>query len=113
MLRELREDKQLPLWKAAHAAGMDSTSLSKIELGQRFPTASQTAELAKFFGVSATELESMRMAERFLNDNSHNPAAAALALPRIRESAAASFVNRKRTAVNYRSKAVQKSKKKA
>jgi transcriptional regulator with XRE-family HTH domain len=111
-LRQLREDRQLPLWKVAHAAEMDSTLLSKIELGQRFPTPGQTAALAKFFAVGATELESMRMAERFLSDNGHNPAAAALALTRIQESAASSFVNRKRVSVNYRSKAVQKSKKK-
>ena len=111
-LRELREDRQLPLWKVAHAAEMDSTLLSKIELGQRLPTPGQTAALAKFFRVGATELESMRMAERFLSDNGHNRAAAAMALTRIQETTASAFVNRKRAAVNYRTKPVQKSKKK-
>lgn len=112
-LRRQREDRALPLWKVASAAEMDSTLLSKIELGQRLPTQEQAAALAKFFGVDPIELESMRMAEKFLHDNGHNPAAAALALARIQETAGSDFVNRKRTAVNYRTKPVQKSKKKA
>jgi HTH-type transcriptional regulator, competence development regulator len=98
-LRRLREDRQLPLWKVAHAAEMDSTLLSKIELGQRLPTREQTARLAKFFSVNNTELESMRMAERFLSDNEHDPEAAALALARIRESASEYFVKKRRRAV--------------
>jgi hypothetical protein len=113
MLRRLREDRHLPLWKAAHSAQMDSTLLSKIELGQRLPTQEQTAALAKFFGADETEFESMRMAEKFLSDNGDNPAAAALALTRIQESATPVLVDRKRIAVNYRTKTVQKSKKKA
>jgi transcriptional regulator with XRE-family HTH domain len=95
-LRHLREARQLPLWKVAHAAEMDSTLLSKIELGQRLPTREQTARLAKFFGANATELESMRIAERFLSDNDHDPKAAALALARIRESAGEYFAKRRK-----------------
>jgi transcriptional regulator with XRE-family HTH domain len=99
MLRDFREERDLPLWKVAHVAEMDSTLLSKIELGQRLPTPEQTARLAKFFGANATELESMRMAERFLSDNSHDLKAAALALTRIRESAGEYFVKNRRKAV--------------
>jgi transcriptional regulator with XRE-family HTH domain len=95
-LRALREKGNLPLWKVAHAAEMDSTLLSKIELGQRLPTQEQTAALAKFFGVGVTELESIRMADKFLSDNGHNPAAATMALARIRESAGEYFSKRKR-----------------
>ena len=91
---------------------MDSTLLSKIELGQRLPTFEQTAALAKYFRVDATEFESMRIAEKFLNDHGHNPAAAALALARIQETTASALVNRKRAAVNYRAAPVRKSKKK-
>jgi HTH-type transcriptional regulator, competence development regulator len=98
-LRHLRETRHLPLWKVAHAAEMDSTLLSKIELGQRFPTREQTAALAKFFSANTTELESMRMAERFLSENTHDPKAAALALIRIRESAPEYFA-KKRKAVS-------------
>jgi transcriptional regulator with XRE-family HTH domain len=95
-LRALREKGNLPLWKVAHAAEMDSTLLSKIELRQRLPTPEQTAALAKFFGADCTELESMRMAEKFLSDNGHNPAAAALAAVRIRENAGEYFAKKKR-----------------
>jgi hypothetical protein len=41
----------------------------------------------------------MRMAERFLSDNEHDPEAAALALARIRESASEYFVKKRRRAV--------------
>ena len=74
---------------------MDSTLLSKIELGQRLPTPAQTAALAKFFRVALTELEGRRMAEKFLSDNGHNPAAAALALTRIQESSGEYSVKRR------------------
>jgi transcriptional regulator with XRE-family HTH domain len=95
-LRQLREHRKLPLWKVAHAAEMDSTLLSKIELEQRLPTNEQTEALAKFFGVPINELASMRMAEKFLAENGHNPKAAALALNRIRESAGEYLVKTKR-----------------
>jgi transcriptional regulator with XRE-family HTH domain len=83
---------------------MDSTLLSKIELGQRLPTHEQTAALAKFFDVDVTELEGMRMAEKFLSDNGHNPAAAALAAARIRESTGEYFMKRKRATASKRRK---------
>jgi transcriptional regulator with XRE-family HTH domain len=76
---------------------MDSALLSKIELGLRLPTSEQTAALARFFGVDVDELESMRMAEKFHSDNGHNPAAAALAVARIHESAGEYRVKRKPT----------------
>ena len=76
---------------------MESALLSKIELGLRLPTHEQTAALARFFEADANELESMRMAEKFLSDNGHNPAAAALAAARIRESAGEYLVKRKPT----------------
>jgi transcriptional regulator with XRE-family HTH domain len=100
----LREKKGLPQWKVAAAAQMDSTHLSKIELGQRLPTREQTAALAIFFGTDVTELESMRMAERFVSDNGHNPRAAALAAARIHESAGEYFVKTKRTTTSKRRK---------
>jgi transcriptional regulator with XRE-family HTH domain len=103
-LRALREKKNLPLWKVAHAAEMDSTRLSKIELGQRLPTQEQTAALAKFFSIAVNELESMRMAEKFLSDNGHNPTAATLALTRIRESAGEYFVKKKGATASKRTK---------
>jgi transcriptional regulator with XRE-family HTH domain len=92
----------LPLWKIAHALKMDPTLLSKIQRGQRPPTPAQTAALAKYYKLDETELESMRMAEKFLNDNGHNPAAAALAAARIRESASEYRVKKQPTAASKR-----------
>jgi transcriptional regulator with XRE-family HTH domain len=73
---------------------MDAALLSKIERGQRLPTPEQTVALAKYFSVEATKWEGMRMAEKFLSDNGHNPAAAALAAARIKESAGEYLVKR-------------------
>ena len=101
------------MWQVAHAARMDSALLSKIEHGQRLPTAEQAAAFAKFFGADAMAWEARRIAEKFFSDNGHNPAAAALALTHMQENAADHFVNTKRVAVNYRAKSVRKSKKKA
>jgi hypothetical protein len=83
---------------------MDSTLLSKIELGRRLPTQEQTAALAKFFDADVNEFESMRMAEKFLNDNGHNPAAAALAATRIHETAGEYFVKTKRVTASKQTK---------
>ena len=74
-LRRMRKEKGLPLRSVAAAAEMDSTLLSKIELGQRLPTEPQTRALAKFFGVAFEELEAKRLAEHFWMDHGGSPAA--------------------------------------
>ena len=53
---------------------MDSALLSKIELGQRLPTVSQLAALAKFFGLDAAALEARRLAEELWRTHGDNPA---------------------------------------
>lgn len=75
-LRRLREQRGLPLREIAAAAGMDQAHLSKIELGQRLPTASQTAALARFFQQDLVELEAHRIAEKFRRKHLGSPAAA-------------------------------------
>lgn len=75
-LRELRHAKGEPLRVVAAAADIDSTLLSKIELGQRLPTEQQTAAFAVYFGVSAEDMEAKRLAEKFWMENRNNPAAA-------------------------------------
>jgi transcriptional regulator with XRE-family HTH domain len=60
----------------AGAAGIDSTLLSKLELNQRLPTPEQTRALAKFFSMSADELEARRIATKFWQDFGSSPAAA-------------------------------------
>lgn len=99
-LRGLREKQDFPLWKVAAAAEMDAALLSKIELGKRPATPRQVELLAKFFRMSATELESMRIAEKVLSENDSNPAALALALIRIQESAGEYRVNRRRASAS-------------
>lgn len=85
-LRELRQAKGLPLRTVAAAAEIDSTLLSKIELGQRLPTEDQAKALAAFFDVPADDLEAKRITARFWQENNSNPAAAKAAMM-IRESA--------------------------
>ncbi len=87
-LRELRQARGLPLRSVAAAAEIDSTLLSKIELGQRLPTEDQSRALASFFGVAADDLEAKRITARFWQENNSNPAAAKAAMM-IRESAPA------------------------
>jgi transcriptional regulator with XRE-family HTH domain len=75
-LRRLREQRALPLRAVAAATGMDQAHLSKAELGQRLPTAAQTAALARFFQHDPVEWEARRIAQKFRQDHSDNPAAA-------------------------------------
>ncbi|MCO5069195.1 MAG: helix-turn-helix domain-containing protein [Kiritimatiellae bacterium] len=87
LLRRLRKERKLPLRIVAGAAEMDSTLLSRIELGLRLPTEEQTRAFAAFFKVSFEELEAKRLAERFWMDHGESPAAEKAA-NLIREQAA-------------------------
>src|SRR2546425_1535400 len=75
-LRQLRIDRNLPLRAVAAEAEMDSAVLSKVELGQRVPTAEQMSKLAKFFRLDETEAEGRRIAEKFRHEHHENPKAA-------------------------------------
>ena len=74
-LRQLREERKLPLRAVAAAAEMDQAHLSKAELGQRLLTAAQVAAIAKFFKEDGTQMEARRIAEKFRMDHADNPAA--------------------------------------
>lgn len=74
-LRQLREERELPLRAVADAADMDLAHLHKIELGQRLPTEDQTVKLAKFFKLDETETQARRIAEEFRRYYADNPAA--------------------------------------
>ena len=86
-LRRLRQKRGVPLRVVAAAAEMDSTHLSKIELGDRLPTESQTKALAAFFQTPFEKLESRRLAERFWHECGASPAVW-LAASLIKEQAA-------------------------
>lgn len=73
-LRQLRKAKKLPLRAVAAVADMDSTLLSKIELGQRLPTEDQVRAIAAFYKVSADEMEAKRIAEKFIREHKDSPA---------------------------------------
>ena len=90
---------------------MDSSLLCKIERGNRLPTDEQATALARYFEVPPVQIESALMAEKFLKNAAKNPAAAALALARIEESAGEYRVSKAPTAANKPPRAVNKPKK--
>lgn len=74
-LRQMRDEKGVPLRVVAAAADMDQAHLSKIELGQRIPTEKQAAAMARYFGIDSHDMEARRIAEKFRQDFADNPAA--------------------------------------
>ena len=74
-LRQMRDEKNVPLRVVAAAAEMDQAHLSKVELGYRVPTDKQAAALARYFDVDSHEMEARRIAEKFRQDFADNPAA--------------------------------------
>jgi HTH-type transcriptional regulator, competence development regulator len=75
-LRQLREERGLPLRTVAAAAEMDQAHLSKVELGQRLPTAGQTSAIAKFFKIDPIQMDARRIAEKFRMQHGSTAAAA-------------------------------------
>ena len=55
-LKELRKDKKMTLIVLMQATGIDKTSLSRCERGERLPNLDEIVILAKFFKVSADYL---------------------------------------------------------
>jgi len=74
-LRQLREERELPLREVAEAAEMDWAHLQKIEQGQRLPTEEQMTRLARFFHLDQTDAQARRIAEEFRRYYAGNPAA--------------------------------------
>ena len=74
-LRQLRNDRELPLRIVADAAGMDLAHLQKIELGRRLPTETQARKLAGFFRIEVTDFLARRIVERFRQEFADHPAA--------------------------------------
>lgn len=74
-LRQLREERRLPLRTVAAAVEIDSTLLSHIERGTRLPTPAQSENLAAYFNLPKEEFEAIRLAEKFFRENQDNPAA--------------------------------------
>jgi len=92
-LREQREERKLSLWQVAAQAEMDSTLLSKIELGHRLPTKRQAELLANFFQLPIGEVEGRRIVESFWREHANNPSVGEAVL-KLQETAPAHIVNK-------------------
>jgi transcriptional regulator with XRE-family HTH domain len=65
-IRNLRLQQNVPLRVVAAAVEIDSTLLSRIELGERFPTPEQLARFADYFQLPQVELSAQVIADRII-----------------------------------------------
>lgn len=79
-IRKLRQDREEPLRVVAAAVGIDSTLLSKLEHGDRFPTEIQISNFAKFFKLSEGELKGRVIADKVTSEYNDDDAALHAAL---------------------------------
>ncbi|MCX6902954.1 MAG: helix-turn-helix transcriptional regulator [Verrucomicrobia bacterium] len=63
-IRKKRQEREQPLRVVAAAVEIDSTLLSKLERGERFPTEEQIAKFAKVFKLSEQELKGRVIADK-------------------------------------------------
>ncbi len=74
-IRKIRQDREQPLRIVAAAVGIDSTLLSKLEHGDRFPTEAQISKFAKFFKVQEGELKGRVIADKVTSEYEDDDAA--------------------------------------
>jgi len=72
-IRALRKQRAEPLRVVAAAIEIDSTLLSKIERGERFPTDAQTAKFARYFDIPQDELVAQVIADRIVSAYGYQP----------------------------------------
>ena len=72
-LRSLREQQGVPLRVVAAAADLDSTLLSKIELGDRLPTDTQAEALALYYKIPAEDMRRRVVAGRIMQQFGDDP----------------------------------------
>ena len=65
-LRELRKEKVQTLHQISMAVDIDSPLLSKLERGERLPTAEQIKKLSKYYNVLESKLMVMATAEKII-----------------------------------------------
>ena len=65
-IRTLRLEKSAPLRVVAAAVEIDSTLLSRLELGERFPTDEQVKRFADYFQLPLDELSAQVIADRII-----------------------------------------------
>jgi transcriptional regulator with XRE-family HTH domain len=67
-VRKLRLDRKEPLRVVAAGVEIDSTLLSKLEHGERFPTETQISKFAKYFKISEQELKGRVIADKIISE---------------------------------------------
>jgi transcriptional regulator with XRE-family HTH domain len=75
LIRKMRQDREEPLRVVAAAVGIDSTLLSKLERGERFPTEAQISKFSKFFKVPEHELKGRVIADKVISEYNDEDAA--------------------------------------
>ena len=68
IIRQLREDKQLPLRTVAAFLDIDQAILSKMERGQRKPSREQVVKLAGYFKVKENDLLIAWLSDKLVNE---------------------------------------------
>jgi transcriptional regulator with XRE-family HTH domain len=72
-LKQIREKKNIPQRKVAHRLDIDTSTLSKIELGERQLSISMIQGLAGELGLDFRELQIKYISEKILHDFKNQP----------------------------------------
>ncbi len=72
-LKHIREQKKIPQRKVAHRLDIDTSTLSKMELGERQINVSMIEGLADALGLDYKELQIMFISEKILHDFHSQP----------------------------------------
>jgi transcriptional regulator with XRE-family HTH domain len=75
LIRKMRQDREEPLRIVAAAVGIDSTLLSRLEHGGRFPTETQISKFARYFKISEGELKGRVIADKVASEYDDDEAA--------------------------------------
>jgi transcriptional regulator with XRE-family HTH domain len=71
-IRNLRSQQNVPLRVVAAAVEIDSTLLSRFELGERFPTDEQIKRFADYFQLPLEEFSAQVIADRIIATYGHD-----------------------------------------
>lgn len=72
-LKQIREQKKIPQRKVAYHLDIDTSTLSKIELGERQINISMIERLAAALGMDYRELQIKFISEKILHDFNSQP----------------------------------------
>ncbi len=72
-LKQIREQKKIPQRKVAHRLDIDTSTLSKMELGERQITVSMIEGLADALGLEYRELQIKFISDKIMQDFKGQP----------------------------------------